>query len=118
MNIDEILTQVIFGKTTKALTENEEKLNQIALTNYEDLPLFLSNYLSNEAVDINKRKLSATILKNMIARFDNHKGNWINLNLEIKQRIRNNILSSLASQEKEIVHASSDAIAGEKIKNI
>jgi len=114
MNIDEILTQVLYGKTTKALSENEEKLNQIASTNYQDLLLLLSNYLSNEAIEINKRKLSATILKNMIARFDQHKDKWISLQPEVRQAIRNNILSSLASQSREIVHASSDAIAGNK----
>jgi len=112
MNIDEILTQVLYGKTTKSLLENEEKLDLIAENNYGDLLLVLANYLSNEAVDMNKRKLSATILKNMISKFPKHKEKWIKLNNEIKESIKLNILSTLASQSKEIVYSSSDTIAG------
>lgn len=112
MNIDEILTQVLYGKTTKCLKENEKKLDQIASNNYGELLLVLANFLSNEEVEINKRKLSATILKNMISKFDPHKEKWITLNPEIKESIKLNILSTLASQSKDIVNASSDTIAG------
>jgi len=112
MNIDEILTQVLYGKTTKLLKENEQKLDQIARENYGDLLLILANFLSNEEVEMNKRKLSATILKNMISRFEPHKNNWISLNPQVKESIKLNILSTLASQNKDIVNASADTIAG------
>lgn len=115
MNIDEILTQALYGRTTKSHKESEENLNLIASNNYGELLLILANFLSNEDVEINKRKLSATILKNMISRFDPHKEKWITLDPQIKESIKLNIVSTLASQSKEIVNASSDTIAGKSL---
>ena len=111
MNIDEILTQVLYGRTTKSQNESEEKIHQIATNNYGELLLILANFLSNEEVEINKRTLSANILKNMISGFHLHRDKWITLDIQIKQSIRDNILSTLASHSKEIVNASSYTIA-------
>lgn len=112
MDIDEILNLALYGNSTKSLKESQEKLDQLASTNYGELLLILAKFLSNEQVELNKRKLSATLLKNMISKFHHHKEQWLILNPQIKETIRLNIISTLASQSKDIVNASADVIAG------
>lgn len=112
MEVDEILTQVIYGKTTEIIKENERKLDLIASENYGNLLLYLANYLSDESLDIHKRKLSATILKNMIAYFHPHKQKWITLDNSLKSQIKLNILSALASKSKDIIYSCGNTIAG------
>lgn len=98
--------------STKSLEESEQILEQLASNNYGEVVLFLSNLLSIEKIELNKRKLSASLLNNMISKSHQNKEKWITLDPQIKKTIRGNIICTLASQYEEIVNASAYVIAG------
>ena len=76
----------------------------------------LAQILSDENIAIDKRQLSASIIRNSVR--DGDSSNWFNLNNEIKENIKTNVLASLASQHKEIRKSGSLAVAGNLNKKI
>ena len=111
MNIDQILTNAL-GSNTQKIKEAENQLDEIANNNYGELLLYLASYLSDEAARLDKRKLCSVLLKNMISLFGNHKNKWLILDINEKTEIKNYVLSSLASDIKEIRKSASLTIAG------
>lgn len=103
---------------TEALSENQER-RQLAETNIEglaagNLGIFLTNLskiLSDESNPKGVRQLSATLIKNTILFTDKYKGQWEMLDQEIKQSVKQNVLSTLASGDKDIRKAAGLAIA-------
>jgi hypothetical protein len=111
MNIDEILLSVLSGNNIK-IQEAENCLRQIGESDYAKMLSELAEKLSDENISIEIRQLSASIIRNSIREGDS--SNWFSLNNEIKDLIKTNVLSSLASQHKEIRKSGSLAVAGNK----
>ena len=109
MNMDEILIAVLSGNNAK-IHEAENCLRQLAEADYGKMLCKLAQTLSDENISIDKRQLSASIIRNSVREGDS--SNWFNLNDEIKQLIKTNVLASLASQHKEIRKSGSLAVAG------
>ena len=57
------------------------------------------------------RQISATIIKNMINK-EGYSSQWLNLNNEIKTAVKNNILSTLDSNDIDILKAAAFTVAG------
>lgn len=109
MNIEEILVSVLSGNNSK-IQEAENCLRELAKENYGKLLSELSQIISDEKFPINKRQLCASIIRNSVREGDS--SNWFNLNKEVKESIKTNVLSSLASQHKEIRKSGSLAVTG------
>jgi len=109
MNIDEILLAVLSDNNTK-IQEAESCLRQIAKSDYGNMLCALAEKISDENISIDKRQLSASIIRNSIREGDS--SNWFKLNTKIKDLIKTNVLSSLASKHKEIRKSGSLAVAG------
>ena len=109
MNMDEILVAVLSGNNTK-IQEAENCLRLFAEEDYGKMLIQLAHTLSDENISIDKRQLSASIIRNSVREGDS--SNWFNLNNEIKELIKTNVLASLASQHKEIRKSGSLAVAG------
>lgn len=87
----------------------EEDINRLA---QENLGLFLCNLsikLSNEQIDSKIRQIASTIIKNLVQK---HRQEWVNLNQELKNKIKEHVLSTLASQSLDIRKAAALTIAG------
>ena len=112
MNIEEILVSVLSGNNTK-IQEAENCLRKYAEADYGRMLTQLAQILSSENIPVDKRQLSASIIRNSVREGDS--SNWINLNNEIKENIKTNVLASLASQHKEIRKSGSLAVAGKYI---
>ena len=109
MNIEEILVSVLSGNNTK-IQEAENCLRKFAENNYGSMLTQLAQIISDENISVDKRQLSASIIRNSVREGDS--SNWISLNNEIKENIKTNVLASLASQHKEIRKSGSLAVAG------
>lgn len=114
MNINDIL-EAVLGSNTDQIKEAENNLRILAEQDFGKLLLELGEILSNEAILVGKRQLCASIIRNtIIAEATLHK--WKELNEEIKAAIKNNVLSSLASEKNEIRKSASLAVAGKLLK--
>jgi hypothetical protein len=109
MNIEEILISVLSGNNEK-IQEAEKCLRKYAEIDYGNMLTALAQILSDENISIDKRQLSASIIRNSVR--DGDSSNWFNLNIQIKENIKTNVLASLASQHKEIRKSGSLAVAG------
>lgn len=95
-------------------TRNQAELN-IDMIATQNFGLFLSN-LSKELCDESNfkgiRQIASTIIKNMVSFTPKYKGQWELLSREVKSQIKQNVLSTLASSEKDIRKAAGIAVAG------
>ena len=71
--------------------------------------------LSDETKFSKNRQLAATLIKNMLLHMPMFSGKWEQLPSLDKSNIKNNILSTLASQEKDIRKAAALVVAGKMI---
>ena len=111
MNINEIL-QTVLGNNTSKIKEAEENLKLLAHQNFGNLLIELASILSDEGSSVQKRQLCASIIKNSINTNLESINKWMSLSTEIKQTIKNNVLSSLASEINNIRKSASLAVAG------
>jgi hypothetical protein len=109
MNLEEILISVLSGNNEK-IQEAEKCLRKYIEIDYGNTLNALAQILSDENISIDKRQLSASIIRNSVR--DGDSSNWFNLNIEVKENIKTNVLASLASQHKEIRKSGSLAVAG------
>ena len=89
----------------------ESELNKLCDTNYEQFLIALSQKLSIESEKKEVRQASATLIKNKIIKF-NYPEQWFKLSEEKKSIIKNNILSTLASESIDIRKSAALALAG------
>ena len=89
----------------------EDKITQLSKIDFGKFLIELSKKLSTEQEKKVVRQMSATIIKNLIAKED-YLENYFNLNEETKTVIKNNILSTLASGDIDIRKAAALTVAG------
>lgn len=96
-------------ETIRRAAENE--INRFLDENLGQFFIELSKKISTESEKKTVRQLCATIIKNMICK-PKYTEIWFNLSEDIKQTIKNNILSTLASELIDIRKAAALALAG------
>ena len=106
INLSHILSADI---TLRKSSENQ--INLLASQNLSEFLLLISEILSGEKEQKEIRQLSATLVKNIISSND-YIQKYLEICSEIKQKIKNNILSTLASPILEIRKAAALAVAG------
>ena len=89
----------------------EETIKKYTNENFSFFILELSKILCNEAEQIQVRQISATLIKNII-NVQPYNQQWLNLNNEIRDKIKTNILSTLISPQIDIKKATALCIAG------
>ena len=89
----------------------EDKINQICDQNFGQFLIELSKKISTEQEKKTVRQMSATIIKNMLNK-DDYSIQWFKLSDQIKTLIKNNILSTLASNDIDIRKAAAFTVAG------
>ena len=89
----------------------EEQINQLVEQNLGQFLIELSKKISFESEKKEVRQISATIIKNMIGN-EKYTEAWCELPEETKKIIKDNILSTLASENIDIRKAAALAIAG------
>ena len=87
----------------------EKELQNLCNNNYGPFLFELSKKFQDEKEDYKIRQLSATIIKNKIIEY---KETWFNLDENIKEQIKNNILSALITQNINVKKAAAFSIAG------
>ena len=92
-------------------TEAENQIKSFASQNLSQFLLLISEKLSDESEKKEIRQLSATLIKNIISNSD-YIQKYFEIPLDIIQKIKNNILSTLASSIIEIRKAAALAVAG------
>ena len=89
----------------------EDKINSICEQNFGGFLLELSKKISTEQEKKMVRQMSAVLIKNMLNR-EEYSPQWFNLNEEIKSVVKNNILSTLASNDIDIRKSAALTVAG------
>ena len=89
----------------------EDKINSICQQNFGAFLLELSKKISTEQEKKKVRQMSAVLIKNMLNR-EEYSPQWFNLNEEIKSVVKNNILSTLASNDIDIRKSAALTVAG------
>ena len=89
----------------------EDQINHLIDQNFVQFLLELSLKISFEKEKKEVRQISATIIKNMIAK-EKYTEQWFQLPQETKKMIKNNILSTLASEDIDIRKAAALSLAG------
>ena len=79
----------------------EDKINSFCDQNFGQFLLELSKKISTEQEKKIVRQMSAVLIKNMLNK-EGYSAQWFNLNKEAKTLIKNNILSTLASNDIDI----------------
>ena len=95
--------------TIRTSAENQIKL--LASENLSEFLISISEILSDEKERKEIRQLSATLIKNIISNV-NYIQKYFEISSDTKQKIKNNILSTLASSILEIRKAAALAVAG------
>jgi importin subunit beta-1 len=90
----------------------EKSISDLASTDPTNFLLNLSFELSDEAKPTPVRQMAAAVLKNFITISNTVKTLWINLEVNAKDQIKNSILSTLASKEKNVRKSAGSVIAG------
>ena len=89
----------------------EDKINSFCDQNFGQFLLELSKKISTEQEKKIVRQMSAVLIKNMLNK-EGYSAQWFNLNKEAKTLIKNNILSTLASNDIDIRKSAALTVAG------
>lgn len=111
MDLIEILKEALCSDE-KIIKQAEANINNIALQNFGSFLIDLSDILANEGVDKGVRQISATIIKNMILFNPNFNGRWMTLDQETKIQIKQRVLSTLASSDRDVRKGAALAVVG------
>lgn len=106
-----VLMEGVFNSNESIRNQAVNQLNLIRDQNLGEYLLEVSKKISNEEEKKEIRQMSATIIKNTITTSPfNEK--WFSLPEDLKQNIKKNVLSTLASNEIQIRKAAALALAG------
>ena len=89
----------------------EDKINSFCDQNFGQFLLELSKKISTEQEKKIVRQMSAVLIKNMLNK-EGYSAQWFNLNEEVKKLVKNNILSTLASNDIDIRKSAALTVAG------
>ena len=97
----------------KQIRESAEKtLSDLATSDPTKFLINLSHELSDESKPTPGRQMAAAVMKNFITISQKTKEIWVNLDQTAKDQIKNSILSTLASKEKNVRKSAGAVIAG------
>ncbi len=96
----------------KVIKQSEMNINNMASQNFGGFLIEIAEILSNEGVEKGIRQISATIIKNMINYNQLFLGRYSLLDSETKIQIKNRVLSTLASSDKDVRKAAALAVVG------
>jgi importin subunit beta-1 len=111
MEIRTLLSEALSPDQTRR-NQAEEQINQIASLHFGPFIIACSQELSNEKNQKGVRQIAATLLKNMICFTERYKGMWQALDKNSKVQVKQHVLSTLASSEKEVRKAAAFTVAG------
>lgn len=111
MDLIQILKEALCSDE-KLIKQSEIKINSLASQNFGNFLIDLSEILANEGVEKEVRQISATIIKNMILYNQQFNGKWEQLDKEIKMQVKQRVLSTLASSEKDVRKAAALSVVG------
>ena len=110
-NTPDALTQLLAASINPEegiRTKAQQEIDNLTNNNLEQFLLELSKKQANEKESNEIRQLCATMIKNMIKNAENI---WLNLDNTFRNEIKNNILSTLISQDINIKKAAALCIA-------
>lgn len=112
MNVDiiEVLKQVGQSDTLK-IQEGEKILNELKEKDFKNLLFNLSLVLSNDGIDYKIRQLTCIVFKNFVTKNQEDILKWYYIESNMKNQIKNNILSCLASDNSHVRKSASSLIA-------
>ena len=96
----------------KIIKQSEMNINNLASQNFGSFLIQLAEILSNEGVEKGIRQISATIIKNMIIYNQLFIGRYSQLDANTKMQIKDRVLSTLASSDKDVRKAAALAVVG------
>ena len=108
VNLTQLLFALFEGKDNIRVPA-EKELQNLCINNYGPFLFELSKKFQDEKEECTVRQLSATIIKNKIIEY---KDKWFNLDENIKEQIKNNILASLITPDINVKKAAAFTIAG------
>lgn len=106
-----VILENILNPDDKIRKSSENQINQFLDQNFGEFFIELSRKISTESEKKQIRQISATLIKNMIKN-PKYTQKWSQLSDEMKKIIKDNIKSTLASQDLDIRKAAALAIAG------
>jgi hypothetical protein len=111
MDLRSILAECLSPDSVKR-EQAEYNLDLVASQDFGSFLYNLSSELSEENVQKPIRQIAATVIKNMIVYSPKYLGHWEKLDNNVKGSIKERVLSTLASKEKDIRKAAALAVAG------
>jgi hypothetical protein len=94
------------------IRESENKINLYAKQNLGEFLFLVADVLSNENEHKSIRQISATIIKNILNYNQSFKGQWLLLDENVQTKIKERVLSTLASNEKDVRKAAALTVVG------
>jgi importin subunit beta-1 len=93
----------------------EQRIKTLATNNFGMFLLLCADELTNESKNAKNRQLAATLIKNMILSMPEFVGKWEQLPVMEKTNVKARVLSTLASQDKDIRKAAALVVASNKL---
>ena len=106
-----IILKSILNPNQNIRIQAENQINHFLSNNFGQFLIELSKKISTEEEDKQIRQVSATIIKNMVNN-KQYTEEWFKLSEDIKKVIKDNILSTLASNDIDIRKAAALSLAG------
>lgn len=106
-----IILQNALNPNINVRKQAEEQISQLIDQNFVQFLIELSQKISIEKEKKEVRQISATIIKNMIGK-EKYTEQWFQLPQDKKKQIKDNILSTLASEDIDIRKAAALSLAG------
>lgn len=111
MELISLLRDALSGDNFR-MKESEKKINQYASQNLGEFLFLVAEVLSNESENKNIRQISATIIRNILNFNQTFKGQWLYMEVEKQNKIKERVLSSLASNERNVRKAAALTVVG------
>ena len=111
MEISTLLSEALSPDQNRR-NQAEANIDMIATQNFGSFLSSCSKELCDESKPKGTRQIASTLIKNMISHTLKYKGLWEGLDRETKMQIKQHVLSTLASSDKDVRKAAGIAVAG------
>ena len=111
MELSVILSDALSGNEVLR-KQAEANIEQITANNYGEFLLELAKELALETRAVGIRQIASTLIKNLILYSPNHHGKWKEVDKQLKNQIKNTVLSTLASNNGIVRKAAAIAVSG------
>jgi hypothetical protein len=90
----------------------EEKIDEITTHDFGGFMLECARELAQETRSTSTRQLASTLIKNLLHHSPKNSGKWGLLDQNLRNEIKNTVLSCLASEIKDVRKAAASSVAG------